>query len=322
MSCPLQEIQLLQKRLPYKLPKLRRVSPECYHATVRWIRTSHHYKPGHLLRVSKKGRYNGDLAVVTSHRPSDSWMTVACVPRESSSTKRKRSFVKGPARLFVAEDYIRSHFRVPSGGSDGVSMIGGRGFKYGLEFMVLSLYEVREEPTPPIGQILALWEIPELTEVITQAITSSFKRLWNSGIKVHAVCGDLEGSDGIVISLTGSLATVQFDALAPVIYALDDLERCFQVGDEVQVVWGAHAGKHGVIVLFEDGTEHSCTAVIAAVDETGAMVSPIEFLETPHESLTFPTVSRIYQCLARQQSYIQLPPYVIPTYRFLRYYKI
>lgn len=278
LSCPLEKIQLLRKCLPYRIPTVQRVSPECYYGAVRWIRTSYQYKPGHLLRVSKKGRYNGDLAVVTCHRPSDSWVTVACVPREKSSSKRKRSSVKDAARLFVAEDYTRAHFRVPSEGHDGVAMIGGRGFKYGLEFMVLSLYEVAEEPTPPIDQILSLMEIPDLTDVMTLAITRSFKRLWNSGIKVHAVCGDLEGSDGLVLSLSGSLATVQFGGLAPVLYAIDDLERCFQIGDEVQVVWGPHAGKHGVIILFEDGTEHSCTAVIATVDDTGEMVSPLEFL--------------------------------------------
>lgn len=236
------------------------------------------HSPGDLIRITKKGRYNGDLAVVISQRPSDVWLTVACVPREKPLGKRKRSGAKSAARLFVAEDFTRAHFKVLAEGRDGFVKIGDRGFKHGLEYMVLSAYEIVEDPAPPAAQIFLLWEIPEFEDIMMTALNRAFKRSWNSGSRVHAIHGDLAGADGVLISSNGQNAQVQLDGLATAVsYPLDDLERRFRCGDEVNVGAGAHAGKRGVILSFDNGTGYACMALIAPVDDSGEIVSSSEY---------------------------------------------
>jgi hypothetical protein len=276
--CSFEQFCKLKHCLPYRIDSLQHVAPAYYNEMARWVRLTYHFAPGRLLRIHKSGRYRGDLAVVVSHPRADSWITVACVPRDKFPGKRKRGGKGAPQYYFDVEDYRRSHFlAVTEQGDSSVIIPGHRIFKNGLEYLMLSPDDIIIEASPPMQEILSLFHIPELKNIMTESIARAFKRTWNTGNRVYATSGPFSNSSGNFVSFSGyEKALVQFDSMdTPTLCFVENLERIFQISQEVRVAWGLNEGRSGTIVQFHEVDERTLVELVTTDHNPNETVSKI-----------------------------------------------
>lgn len=237
-------------------------------------------KKGDWVRI-KSGWYAGDLGLVVYVNPQMTRTKVKLVPRlDTEETvmenqvpgrrkgKKANAIVRPPQKLF---DHVRCGCNEIKQSPDTkqefyywLKMYFRHGFLY-KDFNLRQL--ITEDITPTLAELQVFnsttAEEGEEDEKINLML---LKEKQSSGIgkgdKVRVTRGDLTDLKGTVISIDGTIVTIEpmSDQVKNNLkFPASDLEKYFQVGDYVRVARGQHQGESGIVMAVEKGIVYICS---------------------------------------------------------------
>lgn len=246
------------------------------------------FPPATWIKITDRGLYQNDLALVVESPREGDVVTLAVVPRFSQNQRKRRR--KGtrpnPMRL-NAESLARLQFR------ENFYRLGSRRFhSSGLEFLLAPATHTLKLEHNPSDEQLRLFEqsIPiynpseerlrlfeqsvslqctgkqhgiDIDRLLLDAVKSAYHRkvreIWRVGDQMRIRGGEFIGWRGHLVEIDLTSESALVSVLAPespkpihVHIALANLQRYFEIGDVVRVVVGMEKGRKGSITSIED----------------------------------------------------------------------
>ena len=228
--------------------------------------------PGSWVRITQTGIYKGDLALVLSAPSEGDVVSIVAVPRLDVSKNKKR---KGtglharPAQTLLDPTFLANY---PLNDNNVYSIRSRLFHRLGLEILrAPSAHALTIEPRPSQPELLLFQsslerldvtnETGEVAVLIRRAVNNAFRiesrRLWRTGDQVRILEGAFKDAVCSVheIDEANGFAVVEVGSPNPTLVevGMEDLERHFNVGDQVRVAIGENKGSTGSIVKISNG---------------------------------------------------------------------
>jgi hypothetical protein len=203
------------------------------------------------VRVTSRGRYKNDLALVRSIDNDAFSAAVLLVPRIHMTRKRGRKGRAEPALFDVVK--AKSTFGEESVVTENdVCRFHGNEFVQGLVQLDVKILELSDRSVNAAQHELDLFR-KSCIEWVVEATNSGIVKLRLSD-KIRVVAGPYQGSLGCLTAIgKDHMITFESDNLSgPQQVLAWEVRKCFGLGDFVQAVCGEHEGAEGFIIVMED----------------------------------------------------------------------
>jgi ribosomal protein L24 len=219
------------------------------------------------VRVTRRGRYKNDLALVRSIENDALSAVVLLVPRIRLTRKRGRKGRVEPALFDVVE--AKSTFGEESVVREGdVCCFHGNKFVQGLVQLSFEIHELCDRSVNALQHELDLFRQSRIDSVV-EATNSGIVKLRVSD-KIRVVAGPYQGSSGRLTAI-GNDHSVTFECAnlsGPQRVQAWEVRKRFGLGDFVQAVCGEHEGEEGFIIVMEDDYVEIYTRAVKTHRET------------------------------------------------------
>ena len=207
-------------------------------------------KPGDFARI-KTGDYKGDLAQVWRLEEHKGKAVIKVVPRLGKGSGRARP----PQRMFNPQEYPNCERKMDSKSQEFFHFYQGLQFQDGFLFKTMALKSLSfSGVSPELAEVECFKRTDEEQPLPLNVVR---KVLFDKGDKVKVVRGDMTNLRGTVVSVTENtvvLRTGLQDLDETLDFHVNDVVKCFEVGDHVSAVSGRYKGHSGMVVAVSDQT--------------------------------------------------------------------
>lgn len=207
-------------------------------------------KPGDFARI-KTGDYKGDLAQVWRLEEHKGKAVVKVVPRLGKASGRTRP----PQRMFNPQEFPNCERKMDSKSQEFFHYYQGLQFQDGFLFKTMALKSlVFGGVSPELAEVECFKRADEEQPL---ALGMVRKVLFDKGDKVRVVRGDMTNLRGTVVSVTDTSVVLKpglQDLDEALDFSVNDVVKCFDVGDHVGAVSGRYKGHSGMVVAVADQT--------------------------------------------------------------------
>jgi ribosomal protein L24 len=215
------------------------------------------------VKITDRGLYQNDLALVVESPRQGDVVTLAVVPRFTRN-KRKRKGTRPSPVLLDTETLAQLPFK------ENFHRFGSRKFhSSGLEFLLAPAAHTLELEDNPSEEQLRPFEQSffqcsgEINRMVLDAVKSAYhqkvRETWRVGDQIQVRGGEFIGWRGHLVEIDSpsrsalvSILDLETSKSIHVQIDLARLERYFQIGDVVRVVIGLEKGRKGSIISIED----------------------------------------------------------------------
>ena len=265
------------------------------------------------VRITDRGLYQNDLALVVESPRQGDLITLAVVPRfDQNEKKRRRKGTRPSPVLLDAESLAQLPFE------NDFYRSGSRRFhSSGLEFLLApAVHTLKLEHNPsedqlrPFEQSVSLRSSGKsynIDSLILDAIKSAYHRklqeTWHVGDQMRICGGEFIGWQGHLVEIESSSQCALVSALDPesmkslnVHIDLANLQWYFKIGDVVRVVIGVSKGRKGSITSIED----EVATIVELSSEARELFVEVNFFPLPFPPSNYLLSVRLYRVVSRE----------------------
>lgn len=222
------------------------------------------------VKITDRGLYYNDLALVVESPRHGDLVTLAVVPRFSpNGRKRRRKGTRPGPVLLDAKSLSRLSFK------ENFYRSGSRRFHpSGLEFLLAPAAHTLKPESNPSEEQLRPYELSislhtgsqishDIDWLLLDAVKSAYQRIvretWRVGDRIRICDGEFINWQAHLVEIDSSSQSAIVSVLDPksldtfqVAIVLANLERYFRIGDVVRVVIGMEKGRKGSITSIEN----------------------------------------------------------------------
>lgn len=222
--------------------------------------------PATWVKITDRGLYKNDLALVVESPSQGDVVTLAVVPRFSQNSKKtkRRGTKPDPVRLdpeSLAQLPFKENFH-----RSGLRRFHPNGLEFLLAPAAHTLYienNPPEEELRPFEEAISLQFRHDIDRLILDAVKSAYHRkvreMWRVGDRMRICDGEFIGCRCHLVEVDSSSQSALVSVLAPdsskpihVHIDLAHLVQYFEIGDVVRVVIGMEKGRKGSITSIEE----------------------------------------------------------------------
>jgi len=231
-------------------------------------------KKGDWVRI-KSGIYTGDLGRVVEVNLQMTKAKIKLVPRLDTGeahmanplpgkkkTKKTNTIIRPPQKLFNHVQYDCNEVKRDPNTLQEFYHWLGMDFRNGFLYKNFTLRQLKIEDINPTLAELQMFnssltgEDEEDEKINLMLLKEKQSSGISKGDKVRVNKGDLTDLKGTVISMNGTLVTIQpiSDQIKHnLTFPVSDLDKYFQMGDNVRVIRGQNQGESGIVTTVEKG---------------------------------------------------------------------